>query len=130
MRRALESAERLAPGREPRVSPLLRETSLHIPTWVVSRWPLPVWEACIHLHWAGQQLRGAIAPHDELRRAASAVDWLDELSRGAATIVVVTHGAFRRVLGRRFVEVGWRALPRVGGYQNWSSWSFENGRTK
>jgi len=123
--RALASADRLAPGRERLVSPLLREMHLHVPGWVRARWPLPVWEVCIHLHWLGQQFGGsAIASTEELQRAATAVDWLEERSREAATMVVITHGAFRRLLGRRFVETGWTAEPRVGGYSNWSAWGY------
>src|SRR6185295_10179550 len=59
--RAIASAERLAPGRAARVSPLLRETSLEVPRWVRARWPLAVWEGCIHLHWLVQERRGRIA---------------------------------------------------------------------
>jgi len=123
--RALASVERLGPAAAKRVSPLLREMALELPRWVRARWPLAVWEVCIHAHWLGQQLRGAIAPPEELRRASDAVEWLDEVSRESPNIVVVTHGAFRRLLGRRLVETGWTAHPRVGGYRNWSWWPFE-----
>lgn len=125
--RAIASAERLAPGRALRVSPLLREMALEIPRWVRARWPLSVWEVCIHLHWVARGLRGTIAPLEELTRATDAVSWLAELTREAPSVVVVTHGAFRRLLGIRLVETGWTAERRVGGYSNWSAWSF---RTK
>ena len=120
--RALASAERLAPGRVVRVSPLLRETALEIPRWVRARWPLAVWEACIHLHWLIQERRGAIAGPAELKRAEDAVSLLDEVTREMPTVVVITHGAFRRLLALRLVATGWTADRRVGGYRNWSSW--------
>src|SRR6476620_3098650 len=77
--RALASAERLAPGRTARVSPLLREMELEIPRWVRARWPLAVWEVCIHLHWLMQERRGAIAAPAELKRAEDAVSFLEEV---------------------------------------------------
>jgi broad specificity phosphatase PhoE len=122
--RALASAERLAPGRPLRVSPLIREMYLDLPRWVVARWPLQVWELCIHAGWLARELRGAIAPPAELRRAAEAVEWLEDAARGAATTLVVTHGAFRRVLEVRLLERGWTAGARTGGYRNWSAWPF------
>jgi broad specificity phosphatase PhoE len=122
--RALASAERLAPGRVARVSPLLREISLEIPRWVRARWPLTVWEVCIHAHWLVRERRGAIAGAAELQRAADAVALLEDVSREASTVVVVTHGAFRRLLALRLVATGWTAERRVGGYRNWSSWPF------
>lgn len=122
--RALASAERLAPGRVVRVSPLLRETALEIPGWVRARWPLAVWEVCIHLHWLMQERRGSAPVPAELQRAADAAALLDEVSRETPSVVVVTHGAFRRILAMRLVADGWTAAPRVGGFQNWSSWSF------
>jgi broad specificity phosphatase PhoE len=122
--RALASAERLAPGRTAQVSALLRETPLDVPPWVRARWPLTVWALCIHAYWLIRERRGEIAHVTELQRAADAVALLDEISREAQTVAVVTHGAFRRLLALRLVATGWTAERRVGGYQNWSSWGF------
>ena len=113
--RAIASAERLAPGRAARISPLLRETSLEVPRWVRARWPLAVWGACIHLHWLVQERRGAIATPAELKRADDAVSFFDEVTREMPTVVAVTHGAFRRLLGMLLVAAGWGAERRVGG---------------
>ncbi len=122
--RAIASAERLAPGKPARVSPLLRETPLEIPAWLPARWPLMVWEVCIHLHWLIKERRGSIAEALELQRAADAVALLDEASREAPTVVVVTHGAFRRLLALQLSATGWTSERRVGGYRNWSTWPF------
>ena len=124
--RAIASAERLAPGRTPRISPLVREMYLDLPRWLVARWPLPVWEACITAHWFVREWRGGIATPEELRRAADAVESLEQTSREAATTVVVTHGAFRRLLSMRLVERGWALVARTGGYANWSAWRFRS----
>jgi len=122
--RAIRSAERLAPGRPAHVSPLLREVPLEIPRWVPARWPLVVWEVCIHLPWLVKERRGSIAEATELWRAADAVALLDEVSREAPTVVVVTHGAFRRLLARQLAATGWASDPRDRGYRNWSAWPF------
>jgi broad specificity phosphatase PhoE len=124
MARAIASAERLAPDRVARVSPLLRETVLEIPDWVRARWPLAVWAGWIHVHWLLKERRGEIASRAERERAAHAIAMLDEMAREAESVVAVTHGAFRRLLGMRLVETGWVAEPRVGGYRNWSAWAF------
>ncbi len=124
LERAIASARRLAPNATARVSPLLREMPLEIPRWVPARWPLGVWELCISLHWFVQERRGMIAASDVLERAAQAASLLDEVSRETSTVVVVTHGAFRRVLASELVATGWTAEPRSGGFRNWSSWPF------
>ena len=122
--RAVASAERLAPGRPARVSPLLREMMLEVPQWVRTRLPLAAWEACIHLHWMVQERRGRIAGDDDLGRAAQAVTLLEEVAHDASPVVVVTHGAFRRLLDLELIANRWTAERRIGGYRNWSTWSY------
>ena len=122
--RAVASAERLAPGRATRVSPLLREMMLELPSWVRTRLPLAVWEVCIHLHWKMQERQGRIATEEDLGRAAQAVALLEEVARESSPVVVVTHGAFRRLLDLQLIANGWAAVGRTGGYRNWSTWSY------
>jgi len=123
--RAVASAERLAPGRSARVSPLLREMMLEIPQWVRTRLPLAAWEVCIHLHWMVQEQRGRIAREEDLGRAAQAVALLEAAARDASPVVVVTHGAFRRLLDLHLIANRWTAERRIGGYRNWSTWSYQ-----
>lgn len=125
--RAVASAERLATGRPVRTSALFREMELEIPSWLPSRWPLVVWEACIHLQWLLSERRGWIAVPPEIERASEAVALLETVVRDEPSVVVVTHGAFRRLLGMRLAAVGWTAEPRVGGFRNWSVWPFRRG---
>lgn len=124
LERAIASARRLAPQIDARVSPLLREMPLDIPRWVPARWPIAVWDACITAHWFVQEWRGSIAPPWELARATDAVAMLEEVVSETSSVLVVTHGAFRRLLAHRLVSNGWTAEPRVGGFRNWSSWPF------
>jgi broad specificity phosphatase PhoE len=122
--RAIASAERLAPGRDVRLSPLLRESHLDIPTWLPARWPLGVWGAAIHVQWLGRLIRRVPLAPAERRRLNDAADWVESVVRESGTTVVVTHGVFRRLLGLELVARGWGAERRVSGYQNWSAWPF------
>ncbi|HUQ81742.1 MAG TPA: histidine phosphatase family protein [Gemmatimonadaceae bacterium] len=122
--RAIASAERLAPGKAVSILPLVREMYLDLPRWLVARWPLKVWEIAIYLHWTIQELRQGIATPEEIQRAVHAVAALEESSRDAATIAVVTHGAFRRLLALRLMEQGWSPGERTGGFSNWSVWRY------
>ena len=122
--RAVASAERLAPGRPVLTSPLLRESEIAIPRWLPLRWPMGVWAACITLQWGYDILRGRDAAPEELARAAAAARWLVPRARDGATVVVVTHGVFRRLLARELLAEGWRGEPGRRSYRNWSAWGF------
>ena len=121
--RAVASAERLAPGREIRTSPLLRETPLTIPSWP-TRLPLGGWGLLISLGWGYRIVRGSDASADERARAAAGAEWLAALTADGATTVAVTHGAFRRLLAKQLLALGWTSTGRRGGYRPWSAWSF------
>lgn len=122
--RAIASAERLIPGKAVDVLPLVREMYLDLPPWLIARWPLKVWEIAIFLHWTAREVRHGIAAPEEIQRAVAAVSALEERSRESANIVVVTHGAFRRLLALRLIEQGWTAGERTGGFNNWSVWRY------
>lgn len=132
MARAVASAERLAAGREVRASPLLREHPLPIPAVPLLRAPLGVWGALISLRWGIAIARDRDAWPEELERARAAAAWCVEhceaCGDGDPTVAVVTHGAFRRLLGRALVADGWRAEPRQGGWAPWSVWPFVKDR--
>ena len=122
--RAIESAARLAPGRDVRLSPLLRESHLDIPTWLRARWPLAVWGAAIHVQWLGRLIKRVPLAPVEQQRVKDAADWVEGVVNESGTTVVVTHGVFRRLLGLELVARGWGAKPRISGYQNWSAWPY------
>ena len=119
--RAIASARRIAPTREPEVTPLLREFELDAPTWI-PRLPMQVWEVFSHLLWSARMLQGT--PHESLRRASDAADWLAQRAANSATVVAVTHGGFRRLISHRLESRGWRAGPEQRSYANWSVWSY------
>jgi len=123
LQRAVESAERLAPGRQVRTSPLLREMLLATPSWP-TRLPLRAWGLLISLGWSYRIVRGDDTSEAERARAAEATEWLAGLTADGSTAVAVTHGAFRRLLAKHLVARGWASAGRTGGYRPWSSWSF------
>ena len=127
--RAVASAERLAPGREIRTSPLLRETPLAIPSWP-TRLPLGAWGLLISLGWGYRIARGSDASADERARAAAAAEWLAGITADGSTTLAVTHGAFRRLLAKQLLALGWTCTERRGGYRPWSSWSFVTGEAR
>ena len=58
-------------------------------------------------------------------RAAAASAFLATLGDEGSTILVITHGVFRRILAQQLLAEGWRALPRSDGFNHWSFWTFE-----
>lgn len=123
--RAIASARRIAPARDPDVTPLLREFRLEPPRWV-PHLPIQLLDVISHVQWSYRLFRDA--PHDALRRAGDAAEWLAQRAAGSATVVAVTHGGFRRLLASRLETRGWSAGPGRRSYENWSIWSFSRDR--
>jgi broad specificity phosphatase PhoE len=123
LRRAIESAERLAPRRLVRVSELLRETPLSIPR-LPNRLPLGAWDTLMHLNWFYRIVRGTDTAEPDRARAAIAAEWLAGIVGDSSTALVVTHGVFRRQLAQQLMLCGWANSGRQGGYRNWSAWHF------
>lgn len=119
MRRAWESADRLAAGRAVVRTPLLRETPLPIPNWP-TRLPLGVWGAIAYVAWKA----GAPLPPEELVRVREAAAMLCSRVPAGATGLAVSHGVFRAMLADELERRGWRRGDRVGGYGHWSAWEF------
>jgi broad specificity phosphatase PhoE len=119
--RAIASARRIAPARDPDITPLLREFRLEPSDWM-PRLPVQAWDVLSHLQWSYRLLSGA--PHDVITRANEAAEWLAQRAAEAVTVVAVTHGGFRRVIAHRLEARGWRAGPERRSYANWSVWSF------
>ena len=121
--RALGSAQRLGAPRAILSSDLLRESPLTIPNWEV-RMPLGFWGMLMSTAWFYRIARGTDMSPAERSRTAAATDWLLGMAGGAATLVVVTHGVFRRMLSSELRQRGWACAERNGGYRHWSAWIF------
>ncbi|HEY4304742.1 MAG TPA: histidine phosphatase family protein [Gemmatimonadaceae bacterium] len=118
--RAVASARAIAPGREPTTSPLLRELAFRPPTWG-PKLPLAMWDAIEFMQWSTHLFVGIETPETE--RARAAAKWIDDQAATHALTVVVTHGAFRRLLTVKLEQRGWNRSPERRQYHNWSTWS-------
>jgi len=119
--RAIASARRMAPTREPDVTPLLREIELEPLRWMPNL-PIQAWDVVSHVQWSYRLFRRA--PHEFIRRADEAVEWLVQRAADSATVLAVTHGGFRRLVASRLEARGWRAGSERRSYENWSIWSY------
>ena len=120
LRRAIDSARRVAPGREVMISPLLREIRLEPPGWIPVRLPISAWDALSHAQWSYRLLTKR--EHEFVRRADAAADWLEQHARQAATVFVITHGGFRRLIAAKLAARGWQHAHERRSYANWSTW--------
>lgn len=107
MPRAIESARLLDTAF--RTSPLLREAQLIFPRLGGLRWPRLIWGVAIGIRWLIAIRKGQWPFADDYQRGEEAAAWLDALSKKHATITVVTHVAFRRILSAGLVRRGWRS---------------------
>jgi broad specificity phosphatase PhoE len=123
LRRAIESLHRVAPGREVIISPLLREIRLEPPSWIGFQLPISAWDVLSHAKWSYRLLMKR--DHECVRRADAAADWLEQHARDAATVVVLTHGGFRRFIADRLTARGWQRAHGKQRYANWSVWELQ-----
>lgn len=124
--RAEASAARLTASGRVRTSPLLREIPLPVPAMGPLRAPLAVWGVLITLAWGVDIIRGRDAGDDAIEQARLAAVWcrgvLVDVDKPDATIAVVTHGVFLRLLARQLVIAGWEHESTRRSYANWSVW--------
>ena len=121
VRRAIESAERLAQGRDVVTSPLLRELDLVPPSLGRLRLPLLAWAIAIGI-------RGHVTA-EEKERARAAVDWLSDLAERHGSVLAVTHGSFRAVVAKELLRRGWQVDASRRAIRHWSAWTFTSGMT-
>lgn len=126
--RAVQSAERLAPGREIVVSPLLREMELPAPPLGRLSLPLPAWALMVGLWSLYRRLHSLHPSPAELERASEAARLLGALASEHGSVMAVTHASFRKLLARALVENGWSPPRRHRGLHHWSTWTLRPGR--
>ena len=122
MIRAIDSARRLRPGREPEICPLLREITLDPPLWLRVPLPILLWDVACHTMVSYRIWRDT--DHEQVQRAREAAAWLVQRATTGRTIVAVTHGGFRRLLDAQLRRRGWERTPGVRSYENWSTWTY------
>lgn len=123
--RAMASARRIAPDREPAISELLCELFLDPPEWKRVRLPIHIWDAISFCQWSWRLWRRV--EHEEMRRARAAAEWLETHALPARTVLAITHGGFRRILDVELLDRGWRRLSSRRTHENWSSWEYVQG---
>jgi broad specificity phosphatase PhoE len=124
MPRAIESAERLFPGRDVEISPLFREAPPEFPTWLPLRWPLGFWKFATGSQWIYRIARGTDTSPEDRGRVSAAAQLLRERARERTRIAVISHGVFRRLLGLQLERDGWTRGPGRQSYDNWSAWEY------
>jgi len=125
--RAVATAQKLAPGREILVSPLLRELDLEGPALGALRLPLIGWAVAVGGRSLLLTLRRQYPSAAESDRISNAAAWLEELAAQHSLIIAVTHASFRRQLSNRLLQAGWQAEPGRRSLQHWSTWLFRRG---
>ena len=123
LRRAIESARRIAPDAPVETSALLRETPLRIPPLRV-RLPILGWALAVGVGSVVRRLRGAPHPADDVARSTAAAAWLGDLAERHGTVVAVTHSLVRAHIAAALVAARWRPEPGAARRSHWSAWSF------
>jgi len=123
LRRAIESARRIAPDAPIETSALLRETPLRIPMLRV-RLPILGWALAVGVGSVVRRLRRAPHPADDVARSAAAAEWLGRLAERHGTVVAVTHSLVRGHIAAALVASRWRLEPGAARRSHWSTWSF------
>lgn len=123
MRRAIESAERLAFGRPIVTSPLVREVTVALPRIPIPL-PLDVWDTVCNAVWMVRSWTGADG-NGAILRAREAARWLAAGAVDNDPLVVVTHGTFRALVARELEGIGTRQTSGKLDFRNWSVWSFD-----
>jgi broad specificity phosphatase PhoE len=118
LRRAVESAQRIAPGRIAQESPLLREAGWPPRgDWGGIRLPLIVWGTLSFLlrrsGWSSGETWGQAQG-----RAGEAVERLAELAATHKRVLVVAHGNLNMLMARELRRRGWNG-GRWPASRNW-----------
>ena len=123
--RGVESARRLADGREVVASPLLREAGSAMPgNWLGLRLSTTTWDWGFHYLWlcgvrpVGESVQGA------RRRAREACTWLESLASEQGPVLVVAHWTINRFLAAELRRREWRG-PRRSAGENWGLTRYE-----
>jgi broad specificity phosphatase PhoE len=111
--RSIESAARLVPNRQPRISATFREVGRPLQwNWKI-RLPLEAWDWFSVLLWKMNLISSDESIHAARRRAQEAtrelVSWAEESSR----VLFVGHGMINAMIGRELCRQGWQGSRRV-----------------
>lgn len=118
--RSVESARRIANGREVHAHPVYREAGLPYSGWGFPKLPTPIWAVVFRIAW----FRGFSAhaeSYDEAKaRADMAARQLIELATAHGRILMMGHGIANILIARKLLAFGCRGPKRPDGHH----WAF------
>lgn len=109
LRRCVESAQRLAPGRTPQCDALFREAQFACPAWL----RLPAWLWTVLFRRGGHDALAALLGAQPItaQRVTLAAQRLVELAHRHGSVLLVSHGLMIRLIATELLAHGWRG-PR------------------
>jgi broad specificity phosphatase PhoE len=111
--RSIESAARLVPNRQPRISPVFREVGRPLQAnWNV-RLPLKVWDRFSVSLWNMNLISSDESIHAARRRAQEATRELVSLAEESSRVLFVGHGMINAMIGGELRRLGWQGPRRV-----------------
>jgi len=111
--RSIESAARLVPNRQPRISPTFREVGRPLQGNWKLRLPLAVWDRFSVVLWNRNLVSGDESIHAARRRAQEATRELVSLAEESSRALFVGHGMINAMIGRELCRQGWQGPRRV-----------------
>ena len=121
--RSIESAARVAPNSQPRISATFREVGRPLQGNWQLRLPLNVWDRFSVLLWKFNLItsdEGVCAAHNRAQEATRA---LVSLARDSSRVLFVGHGMLNALIGRELHRQGWEG-PRRTNDDYWGMASF------
>jgi broad specificity phosphatase PhoE len=116
--RAMQTADRLARGREVRRDPTFNEAPLPPPRWKTRHLP-KTWNKIARVVWLMGHHDGDEHVRDARKRAGKAADMLIEAAAEGRDVVLAAHGWFNRMVRPELKKRGW-ACVHDGGDKYWS----------
>jgi broad specificity phosphatase PhoE len=116
--RAMQTADRLARGREVRRDPTFNEAPLPPPRWKARYLP-KTWNKIARVVWLMGHHDGDEHVKDARRRAGKAADLLIEAAADGRDVVLAAHGWFNRMVRPELKKRGW-TCAYDGGDKYWS----------
>jgi hypothetical protein len=110
--RCLESAQRIAPGREILADALYREADLPHSLWAHPKLPAAIWAGVFRAAWFGGFSAGAESYGEATLRARSAAQQLMILARARGPVLMMGHGIVNLLIARQLLALGWRGPKR------------------
>lgn len=116
--RAMQTADRLARGREVRRDATFNEAPLPPPRWKTRHLP-KTWNKIARVVWLMGHHDGDEHVRDARKRAAKAADMLVEAAADGNDVVLAAHGWFNRMVRPELKKRGWTCV-HDGGDKYWS----------